>query len=117
MTLPKWDPKDPNDIADYWFDFGSDDLIAAERFLPTSETIATAVVTIAAEVDQVQPVLPFDFLEIVSQSFTTKKVRVRLAGGMSSDAGIKYPVNCVITTNQTQQFEITKPLVVKERTK
>lgn len=113
MTLPKWDPKDPNDIVDYWIDWGSTDLTAAERFLPDAITIATAVVTIDAEVDQPTPVAPFDFLEIVSQSFTTKKVRVRLAGGVVGP----YPVNCVITTSDTQQFEITKTLAVKERTK
>jgi hypothetical protein len=119
MTLPKWDPKDPNDIADYWFDFGSDDLAAADRFLPDAETITAATVSIADDGDQPAPVLPFDFLAIVSQSFTTKKVRVRLSGGVPKSAteGNKYPVNCLITTNQTQQFEITKTLVVKERTK
>lgn len=113
MTLPKWDAKDPNDIADYWFDFGSDDLGETERFLPADETIASAEVTIAAEEDQPEAVPPFDFLTIVSQSHTTKKVRVRLSGGVVGT----YQVNCVIDTSDTQRFEITKTLAVKERTK
>lgn len=113
MTLPRWDPKDPNDIVDYWFDFGSTDLAEDDRFLPELVDIVTAVVTVAEEEDQLTPVAPFDFLTIVSQSKTTKKVRVRLSGGMVGP----YPVNCVIDTSDTQRFEITKTLIVKERTK
>ena len=113
MTLPKWDPKDPNDIVDYWIDWGSTDLAESDRFLPDTVNIATALVTVEDEGDQPTPVSPFDFLTIVSQSFTTKKVRVRLSGGIVGG----YPVNCLITTSDTQQFEITKTLQVKERTK
>lgn len=113
MALPKWDPKDPNDIADYWFDWGSTDLAVDDRFLPEDLTITTAVVTVADESDQPTPSAPFDFLTIASQSFTTKKVRTRFAGGIPPS----YPVNCVINTDDGQRFEITKTLAVKERTK
>lgn len=102
----KWSPKDPNDIADYWFDWND--------FLPTLETITDAVVTIPAEVDQPIPEAPYDFLAEVSQSFTSKTVRIRLSGGIAT---VGYLINCLITTSDDQVFEDTKTLQIKERIK
>lgn len=102
----RWSPKDPNDIADYWFDW--------TEFLPTLETITAATVTIPEEIDQPDPVAPYDYLAEVSQSFTDKKVRVRLSGGIPLTG---YLINCLITTSDTQVFEDTKTLQIKERIK
>lgn len=100
MALAKWDPKDPNDVADYWFNW--------DTFLPDSETITAATVTVP------------DGLTSVADDFDAeaKRVRVRLSGGEvggGTDDG-KYPIDCLITTDAGQVFEITKPLQVKERT-
>jgi hypothetical protein len=87
----KWSPKDPNDIADYWFDWS--------EFLIESENITAATVTVPAG------------LTGVAQDFTDKVVRIRLSGGAIG----KYAVDCLITTDAGQKFEITKTLEVKER--
>lgn len=102
----KWSAKDPNDIADYWFDWTD--------FLPELETITDATITIPAEVDQPIPEAPYDYLEIVSQSFADKRVRVRLSGGIAT---VGYLINCLITTSDDQVFEDTKTLWIKERIK
>lgn len=90
----KWDAKDPNDIADYWFDW--------TNFLPVSETITAATVTAPAGVTKVE------------SDFTDKTVRVRLSGGI---AGTSYDIDCLITTSLGQEFESTKGLKVAERKK
>lgn len=90
----KWSPKDPNDIADYWFDWTD--------FLPESEAITAATVTVPTG------------LTGVSNSFEDKKVRVRLSGGTVDTS---YDIDCLITTDAGQTFEITKTLLVKERVK
>lgn len=87
----KWSAKDPNDIADYWFDWS--------QFLIESENITAATVTVPAG------------LTGVAQDFTDKVVRIRLSGGTLG----KYAVDCLITTDAGQKFEITKTLEVKER--
>lgn len=89
----RWSPKDPNDVADYWFDWTG--------FLPDTENVTAATVTVS------------DGLTKVSESFEDKRVRVRLSGGTVGN----YPIDCLITTDAGQTFEITKTLEVKERTK
>lgn len=88
-----WTAKDPEDIADYWFDWSA--------FLDTTETITAATV-----------VVPTGLTSLVND-FTDKTVRVRLSGGTVGD---KYPIDCLITTDGGQEFDITKTLTVKERT-
>lgn len=90
----KWSAKDPNDIADYWFDWTD--------FLPDTETITAATVTVPTG------------LTGLSNSFEDKRVRVRLSGGT---VDTDYAIDCLITTDAGQTFEITKTLQVKERIK
>lgn len=98
----KWDPKDPNDIADYWFDWGSTGIVdPTKRFLPEGETIADATVTVATGLTKVE------------SDFTDKTVRVRLSGGTAGS----YDIDCLITTSLGQEFESTKGLRVAERKK
>lgn len=98
----KWDAKDPNDIADYWFDWGSEAIVdPTKRFLPNGETISAATVTVATGLTKVE------------DEFTDKTVRVRLSGGTVGS----YDINCLITTNFGQEFESTKGLKVAERKK
>lgn len=91
----KWDPKDPSDVADYFFDW--------DGFLITAENIITATVTVQA--------VPTGLTKIISD-FTDKMVRVRLSGGT---VGSVYKVDCLITTDTSQAFEITGILPVVER--
>ena len=77
----KWDAKDPSDVADYWFDWTS--------FLPESETITAATITVPAGLTKVE------------SDFTAKTVRARLSGGT---AGTSYDVDCLITTSLGQEF-------------
>lgn len=90
----KWSAKDPSDVADYWFDWTD--------FLPAEENITGATVTVS------------DGLTKASESFEDKRVRVRLSGGT---VNTDYPIDCLITTDAGQTFEITKTLQVKERVK
>ena len=97
-----WSAKDPNDVADHYFDWGSTDLKSEDRFLPDLETITAATVTVPAG------------LTNEGDDFTDKVVRVRLSGGT---AGTSYSIDCLITTSTGQQFEVTRTLQVKERIK
>lgn len=109
-----WSPKDPNDIADYWFDWGSDQQDIADRFLPAEEVITAATITVPDIGDQPTPIAPFVVLSKVDESRDDKTVRVRLAGGIPT---VNYNVTCLITTVTGQQFEQTKILPVRERIK
>lgn len=109
-----WSPKDPSDIADYWFDWGSDVQDVENRFLPAEEVITDAEITIPDALLQPVPPAPFIVLTKVDESKDDKTVRVRLAGGIP---GINYNVTCLITTVTGQQFEQTKILPVRERIK
>jgi hypothetical protein len=109
-----WSPKDPSDIADYWFDWGSDEQDVEDRFLPEDEVITTAVITVPTAGQQPVPTAPFVILTKVDESDDDKTVRVRLAGGIP---GINYNITCLITTVTGQQFEQTKILPVRERIK
>lgn len=90
--MATWSPKDPADVADYWFDWTD--------FLPTPETITAATVTAAVGITA------------TAQDHTDKTVRVRLTGGTT---GTKYSVTCLISTSSGETFEITKMLSVKDR--
>ena len=90
--MASWSPKDPGDVADYWFDWST--------FLPAAESISSASVTV-----------PFGITSVVSD-FTSRAVRVRLSGGQ---AGTSYPILCSISTDSGESFEITKSLTVQGR--
>jgi hypothetical protein len=94
---------DPNDIRDYWFDWGSDALDPLERFLPDSVDIASSTVTVSAGITKVSDAIEAD----------NKRVRVRLSNPVSTGA---YDVTNLITVSTGEQFEDTKTLTVKERT-
>lgn len=100
VALAKWKIKDPSDIADYWFDWGSTEVPATQRFLPDSENITTHTVTVPAGITK------------VADSHTGKMVRVRLSGGTAED---DYDITCLIETDAGQTFEQTKTLFVRER--
>jgi hypothetical protein len=93
--------KDPDDIEDFWFDWGSDEIAKEDRFLPAGLTIASAVVDVPTG------------LTHVLDDFTSKVVRVRVSGGGA--VGQKYDIGCLITTSDGQVFEQTQRLEIKER--
>lgn len=92
--MPNWSPKDPSDTADYW--------LLWDGFLADGETITTATVTAAAGLTNVE------------DDFTATAQRVRLSGGA---ADTRYDVTFAVVTSTGQQFEITKSLQVRDRTK
>ena len=94
MAATRWSPKDPEDVADYFFDWTD--------FLPPTENIIAATVGVPPGMTS------------LTNDFTTKTVRVRLAGGTAEE---KYPIDCLITTDAGQVFDVTNTLSVKERTK
>lgn len=93
--ISKWSPKDPNDIADYWIDWGV--------FLPADVNITAATVTV-----------PEGVTKVGDEDFTGNIVRVRFGDGTVVG---KYPIDCLIQTDSGETFEITKTLEVKERIK
>jgi hypothetical protein len=100
-VVAKWKRKDPNDIADYWFDWGSDEQAADIRFLPDATTIVDHEVTVPAGITK------------LADSHTDKTVRWRASGGTDN---ADYEVTCLITTNTGEEFESTKVLQVRNRT-
>ena len=89
----KWDPKDPQDIADYW--------VTCETFLQESgETISVAEVTAP------------DDTEIIITDWSDTQVRVRLGGGT---AGQKYDIVVVIDTTSGERFRMRAVLTVADR--
>lgn len=98
----KWSPKDPQDVRDYWVDFTS--------LLAEDETLTAATVTIAAAQHEVTA--PYEDLSVVEDGLATPLVRVRTDGGTPAAYVIQYHV----TTSSGQEFDLTKTLVVKERT-
>lgn len=94
--------KDPDDTADFWFDWGSDDITdPKDRFLPAGLTISGAVVDVPTGLTHVE------------DDFTSKVVRVRVSGGGA--VGQKYDIGCLITVSDGQVFEQTQRLEIKER--
>ena len=100
-VVAKWKRKDPNDIADYWFDWGSDDQAEVIRFLPETTTIVSHAITVPVGIAN------------LADSHTDKTVRWRASGGTE---GADYEVTCLITTNTGEVFESTKTLQVRNRT-
>ncbi len=101
VVLPNWEPKDPTDDADYWFDWGSDVIPELSRFLGPTVNITSHTID-----------MPVGSLTSIGDSHTTKVVRVRFHGGT---AGQNYPVTCGITTSTGETFEVTAILKVRER--
>src|ERR1700733_4507790 len=94
--------KDPDDVIDFWFDWGSDEIEDPnKRLLPDDENITAATVTILD-----------DGLTEEDSDFTDKIVRVRVSGGV---LGSKFRIKCVITTNKGKIVNETKTLEIKER--
>jgi len=91
-TKLKWDPKDPQDIADYW--------VTCATFLQESgETITTADVTVP------------DDIELILTDWSDTEVRVRLGGGVAG----KYDIVVVIDTTSGERFRMKAILTVADR--
>lgn len=88
----KWDPKDPADIDDFWYNW-------APR-LPTGVTIVSELVTGPDEID------------VVATDFLGPVVRVRLGGGVAASS---YPIDCTVTLSNGTVLQETSVLQVKER--
>jgi len=117
MTF-KWSPKDPSDVADYLFDWGSTNLDVDKRFLAAGVTISTYTVTVETGLTKVSDAL----------TLSSKGVTFRVSGGTAGHIcvpGVNFPtelagalgyaVTCIINTSDGQTFEATKILPVKER--
>jgi hypothetical protein len=99
----KWSPKDPDDVSDYLFDWGSTNITdPTQRFLADAETILTFTIT------------PDTGITVISSAITSagKAVTFRVSGGTAGDS---YNIACLINTSAGETFEITKPLKVQER--
>lgn len=95
--LKKWDPKDPEDEADYWFDF--------TRLIGDPLREITS-----ADLDVPLPVTnPDDDFDFLGQI-----VRVRLAGGL---APVDYPVICDVILDNNEKFRMESKLKVRKRIK
>lgn len=92
--------KDPTDVMDFWFDWGSDAQAVGDRFLTADESIINAFVTVPVGLGN------------EDSDFTDKVVRVRLSGG---EVGDKFDIDCDIVTSDGQTFSMTKKLQIKER--
>lgn len=92
--------KDPGDVIDFWFDWGSDEQALEDRWLPADENITAATVTTP------------DIVVQEDSDFTDKVVRVRVSGG---ELGEKGEIKCDIMTNHGQTFYMAKILQIKER--
>jgi inosine/xanthosine triphosphate pyrophosphatase family protein len=104
MATPKWSPKDPQDIRDYWINF-------ATLGLAEDETLVDATVTI--EAGQHDAESPYGDLEKVTSAIADDTwVVVRVSGGTPA----KYLIQYHVTTSTGQEFDLTKTLEVKERT-
>lgn len=93
-----WDPKDPDDVATYWFNW--------DRDLPVGLTIVSAEVVL--------PVGDLAFSQVGGQNIwiVGRMVGFRPSGGT---VGSSYPIDNTITTNDGQVLNITKTLEVEER--
>ena len=92
-AVPKWDPKDPNDIIDLWIDW--------TNVLPAGVTIASQTITLPTGIT------------VVSSSFTNTWTRVRLSGGTN---GNSYAINCAVTGSDGEIFNMLPTLQVSTRT-
>ena len=52
--MANWSPKDPGDVADYWFDWST--------FLPAAQSISSASVTVPSGITSVDLTLHFSHL-------------------------------------------------------
>lgn len=93
--MDRWDAKDPDDVADYWFNWAA--------VLPPAATIAT---------HEIVYVMPSSGVVVDEEEHTADRVRVRLSGGTNDTA---YDVRCKITTTTGETFYATQILPVKER--
>lgn len=118
MATFKWDPKDPSDVADYQFDFGSTNLDPTKRFLAAGVTITSYTVTVETGLTKVSDAL----------TLSSKAVTFRVSGGTlghvcvpgvtfpASFAGqLGYAVQCTIVTSDGQTFDESKIMRIKER--
>ena len=94
--MDHWDAKDPDDIADYWFNFAG--------VLPPGSTISD---------HEIVYILPdLDAPAVEQEEHTADKVRVRLSGGVHDTA---YDVRCKVDISTGETFYATQVLPVEER--
>lgn len=98
--MDHWDAKDPDDIADYWFNFAG--------VLPPAATILTHDIVYILP----QSEFPADPVEVVDEEHTANQVRVRLSGGAHDTA---YDVRCRVELSTGETFYATQVLPVEER--
>lgn len=84
--------KDPVDVAWYKFDWS--------QFLDAGDTIASATVTVDANVTK------------VTSASTASSVSVQLSGGASGTSSV---VTCVVVTALGNTFETTKTIYIQGR--
>lgn len=101
MARNKWDPKDPADVANYWYDWAD--------FLPAGVSILTELVE--QSINPLYVEVPME-IDVVETDFIADSVRAKFSGGT---AGVSYPMDCTITTSDGQTFQQTVWLQVKER--
>ena len=102
-TALKWSAKDPQDIRDYWFDFGP--------LLPDGAVLTAATVTIAP--GQFEIASPYmDLAKQTDDIANDTWVVIRVTGGTPA----KYVIHYHVTDSTGQEFDLDKTLEVKERT-
>jgi hypothetical protein len=100
--MSQWDPIDPDDLVDLWFDFTAPPN-ATKKFLPTDEVIDSSLVTVP------------DVMEKITESIEGQMVRFRVKPNGAAPG--KYLVGCHIITDAGQEFDMDNTLIVKERVK
>lgn len=90
--MERWGPKDPRDLADYWFIWKG--------------VLATGVTITSHELEIPTP------LVVDQDEHLADEVRVRLGGGVDDTA---YDCVCKIVTSTGEIFYATQVLAVKER--
>lgn len=98
--MSQWGAKDPDDVADYWFNWAG--------------VLSSGVTIVSHEIVYIIPnsEFPVDPVLVDEEDHTIDKVRVRLSGGTHDTA---YDVRCKVVTSTDETFYATQVLPVKER--
>lgn len=94
QVLRRWDPKDPDDVGDFWLNWA--------YFLPDTVSLTAVETDVPAG------------LTVLEEDFTDKKVRLRLAGGTH---GVIYNIQYDVDTDSGEHFTVIVPLSVSTRKK